>query len=132
MLCGLMRTLSMTSCSFHDNTGGTESGTGLGLYSLLKRMEALKGSCGMRQRSDGKEGSVFWFCFPYRPDPAAEDFEKRECPNGLGAFGSFDTNINTSFEEMNAGTSKGTIMFQCQLNGASYSVMSIVMVSRLL
>lgn len=72
-------------------------------------MEALKGSCGMRQRSDGKEGSVFWFCFPYRPDPAAEDFEKRECPNSLGGFGSFDTNMNTSLEEMNAGTKGDTI-----------------------
>ena len=43
-------------------------GTGLGLYSLYKRMEALKGYCGVDARSDGLNGSVFWFAFPYRPD----------------------------------------------------------------
>jgi signal transduction histidine kinase len=41
-------------------------GTGLGLYSLLKRMEALGGSCGIRSREDSKQGSIFWFTFPYR------------------------------------------------------------------
>jgi signal transduction histidine kinase/CheY-like chemotaxis protein len=43
-------------------------GTGLGLFSLAKRMEALKGSYGVSHRSDGKKGSCFWFAFPYRPD----------------------------------------------------------------
>ena len=43
-------------------------GTGLGLYSLAKRMEALGGSCGVRNRDDGQQGSIFWFTFPYRPD----------------------------------------------------------------
>ncbi len=45
-------------------------GTGLGLYSLAKRMEALKGSYGVRRRKDGKQGSLFWFALPYRPDDA--------------------------------------------------------------
>ena len=43
-------------------------GTGLGLYSLKKRMQALHGDCGLTARKDGKQGSVFWFSFPYRPD----------------------------------------------------------------
>jgi len=43
-------------------------GTGLGLYSLKKRMQALYGDCGLIARKDGKQGSVFWFSFPYRPD----------------------------------------------------------------
>ena len=43
-------------------------GTGLGLYSLKKRMQALYGDCGLTARKDGKQGSVFWFSFPYRPD----------------------------------------------------------------
>ena len=43
-------------------------GTGLGLYSLYKRMEALKGYCGIDSRTDGLTGSVFWLAFPYRPD----------------------------------------------------------------
>ena len=46
-------------------------GTGLGLYSLFKRVEALGGDCGVKARSDGTPGSAFWFSFPYRPDPTA-------------------------------------------------------------
>ncbi len=43
-------------------------GTGLGLYSLAKRMEALKGRYGVRVREDGKQGSLFWFSIPYKAD----------------------------------------------------------------
>ena len=43
-------------------------GTGLGLYSLFKRVEALGGYCGVNELSDGTPGSSFWFSFPYRPD----------------------------------------------------------------
>ena len=46
-------------------------GTGLGLYSLFKRVEALGGDCGVKARNDGTPGSSFWFSFPYRPDPNA-------------------------------------------------------------
>ena len=46
-------------------------GTGLGLYSMFKRVEALGGDCGVKARSDGTPGSAFWFSFPYRPDPNA-------------------------------------------------------------
>ena len=44
-------------------------GTGLGLYSLAKRMEALGGYYGVRARDDGKQGSNFWFAIPYKSDP---------------------------------------------------------------
>ena len=43
-------------------------GTGLGLFSLAKRIEALQGSYGVKKRKDGQKGSLFWFSFPYRPD----------------------------------------------------------------
>ncbi len=43
-------------------------GTGLGLYSLAKRLEALKGRYGVKPRKDGKQGSLFWFSIPYKPD----------------------------------------------------------------
>lgn len=46
-------------------------GTGLGLYSLSKRVEALGGGYGSHGRLDGKQGSIFWFAFPYRPDSTA-------------------------------------------------------------
>ena len=53
------------------NTLSHAGGTGLGLYSLFKRVEALGGDCGVKARSDGNPGSAFWFSFPYRPDPTA-------------------------------------------------------------
>jgi hypothetical protein len=43
-------------------------GTGLGLYCLAKRIEALKGHYGVHQRDDGERGSVFWFSIPFHPD----------------------------------------------------------------
>jgi signal transduction histidine kinase/CheY-like chemotaxis protein len=45
-------------------------GTGIGLYSLTKRIEALGGTNGVSSRSDGQQGSVFWFSIPYRPEEA--------------------------------------------------------------
>ena len=59
-------------------------GTGLGLYSLSKRVEALGGSNGVTDRSDGKQGSMFWFTFPYRPDEAALD---ATTPEGASSSG---------------------------------------------
>mmetsp|Transcript_29043 Transcript_29043/g.27831 ORF Transcript_29043/g.27831 Transcript_29043/m.27831 type:complete len:1116 (+) Transcript_29043:177-3524(+) len=52
-------------------------GTGLGLYSLSKRVEALGGRRGAEPRKDG-EGSAFWFTFPYRPDHLMQSFEVKE------------------------------------------------------
>jgi CheY-like chemotaxis protein len=43
-------------------------GTGLGLYSLAKRLEALHGFYGVSSRRDGKQGSLFWFAVPYKAD----------------------------------------------------------------
>ena len=40
----------------------------LGLYSLAKRLDALGGKYGVRNRDDGRSGTAFWFAFPYRPD----------------------------------------------------------------
>ena len=43
-------------------------GTGLGLYSLAKRIDALDGFYGVRARDDGMQGSNFWFAIPYKAD----------------------------------------------------------------
>ena len=43
-------------------------GTGLGLYSLAQRIDALDGFYGVRARDDGIHGSVFWFAIPYKAD----------------------------------------------------------------
>jgi CheY-like chemotaxis protein len=47
-------------------------GTGLGLYSLSKRVEVLKGSFGVVDRTDGQQGSRFWFSIPYSPDESVD------------------------------------------------------------
>jgi len=44
------------------------------LYSLAKRMEAIKGYYGAHKRPDNKQGSVFWFAIPYRPDNVVANF----------------------------------------------------------
>lgn len=44
-------------------------GTGLGLYALARRCEALGGKYGISNRMDGRQGSVFWFSIPYIPVP---------------------------------------------------------------
>ena len=51
-----------------NQTQRLAGGTGLGLYSLAKRVEALHGEYGVRPRRDGKQGSLFWFTIPYKPD----------------------------------------------------------------
>jgi CheY-like chemotaxis protein/signal transduction histidine kinase len=51
-------------------------GTGLGLYSLSKRIDALGGQYGVKKREDGKEGSLFWFSIPYRPDRTVTDLSR--------------------------------------------------------
>jgi signal transduction histidine kinase len=43
-------------------------GTGLGLYSLANRIQALGGAFGIEGRIDGTHGSLVWFTFPYRQD----------------------------------------------------------------
>ena len=54
----------------------TSGGTGLGLFSLAKRMEALKGAYGVKPRNDGEQGCLFWFCIPYRPMENDEEYRE--------------------------------------------------------
>lgn len=53
-------------------------GTGLGLYSLSKRIEAIRGKYGVQRRRDGEKGSLFWFAIPYKPDPMMADMIRME------------------------------------------------------
>ncbi len=60
-------------------------GTGLGLYSLSKRLDALGGYYGVKKREDGKQGSVFWFAIPYKPDSVyADHVVESSSPGGSG------------------------------------------------
>lgn len=56
-------------------------GTGLGLYSLAKRIEALSGTYGVMKRLDGRSGSLFWFTIPYRPDALELSNASRQSSN---------------------------------------------------
>ena len=73
---------------FHQ-TQQMAGGTGLGLYSLANRVNALGGTYGVTDRADGKAGSCFWFTIPYLPDnsmqeitaePVVEEFHRLERP----------------------------------------------------
>lgn len=93
-------------------------GTGLGLYSLCKRMEALKGSCGTRPRLDGKDGAEVWFCIPYRPDIVAENHDRA---NGetldsktLSSSSSYDNSGDESLQISIAGMSASSC-FWCHV-----------------
>lgn len=57
-------------------------GTGLGLYSLAKRVEALHGEYGVKKRSDNSHGLLFWFTIPYRPDPTYLEVKKGASSQG--------------------------------------------------
>jgi CheY-like chemotaxis protein len=59
----------------YSQTMQRAGGTGLGLFSLLQRVECLGGSCGVRDGDIGtaKQGACFWFTIPYRPDHTVTD-----------------------------------------------------------
>ena len=71
-------------------------GTGLGLYSLAKRIEALHGKYGVHSRRDGRQGSVFWFSIPYRPDLVSSRHTSRHLPGKIAAQPSGLTNHSVS------------------------------------
>ena len=51
-----------------EQEGREHGGSGLGLYNLAKRVEALGGACGVSDRTDGvSQGSRFWFTIPFEP-----------------------------------------------------------------
>ena len=57
-------------------------GTGLGLYSLKKRVLCLGGDCGVCDRENQSRGSIFWFSIPYLPDtPMVENFTAASASN---------------------------------------------------
>jgi CheY-like chemotaxis protein len=76
-------------------------GTGLGLYSLSKRIEALGGEFGVRARKDGRQGCLFWFTFPYLPDCTMSKSSHNLTVSGGSAShhisGSSESNTSRSF-----------------------------------
>lgn len=65
---GLSDEEKATIFEYHRQTNRPVGGTGLGLFSLAKRVEALKGRYGVEDRDDGLKGCVFWFEIPYEAD----------------------------------------------------------------
>mmetsp|Transcript_3975 Transcript_3975/g.9060 ORF Transcript_3975/g.9060 Transcript_3975/m.9060 type:complete len:363 (+) Transcript_3975:1163-2251(+) len=51
-------------------------GTGLGLYSVLKKVNVLGGACGVD--SNTPKGSIFWFRIPYVPTTALDGSDSLE------------------------------------------------------
>ena len=59
----------------------------------------MKGECGVADRRDGKQGSLFWFSFPYRPDDTAKkdsliDIMQLQRPENDNFNNNFNGNIN--------------------------------------
>ena len=71
-------------------------GTGLGLFSLAKRVEALQGHYGVKQRPDEEQGCLFWFTIPYRPDEMSAKLSKQRGIVSLAALSvdAFDDNFS--------------------------------------
>ena len=128
--------LRLYSCSFFSfelmiYPGGKESGTGLGLYSLMKRMEALKGSCGTNRRSDGLEGAEVWFCFPYRPDAIAESYDNNcndpSITKDLSRCNSDDQSISNSIsDDTNLNLTKGEYLELSSLCKSKYFLLHLM------
>jgi CheY-like chemotaxis protein len=74
-----------------SRTQNQAGGTGLGLYSLSKRIQALGGSFGIEGRIDGAHGSLVWFTFPYR-----QDIMRNQTTAPPSVVGSFETNGSDS------------------------------------
>eukprot|EP01031_Cornospumella_fuschlensis_P037741 gene37741-45850_t len=75
---GLSEEMMQTLFSPFKQAQRLAGGTGLGLFSLANRVQALGGKCGVDKRRDGGEGSMFWFTIPYQPDrTAAQQGPKR-------------------------------------------------------
>jgi CheY-like chemotaxis protein/signal transduction histidine kinase len=71
-------------------------GTGLGLYALARRCEALGGRYGVKNRNDGKMGSVFWFTIPYRPGKRKSiDMPANHNHNSSDTINNTDISYNT-------------------------------------
>lgn len=91
-------------------------GTGLGLFSLLKRMEALGGKCGMCDRPDKLPGSWFWFSFPYIPDQANHT---RNQPNSDNMV-----LLNVEYRSSSIHTSNSSGKLDCRDSGSVYGTCS--------
>ncbi len=90
-------------------------GTGLGLYSLAKRIEALGGSYGVKNRPDRASGSVFWFTISYRPDDTKHIISTLSSPRTLSHAPSDEVDDNPLSSQSTHNTVKKSVEEQ-QLN----------------
>ena len=61
-------------CNFVLVYISAKGGTGLGLFSLSKRVEALGGDFGVEiKKNSGAEGCLFWFTIPYMPEESVRN-----------------------------------------------------------
>ncbi len=87
-------------------------GTGLGLYSLAKRIEALHGYYGVTKRRDGRQGSLFWFAIPYKPDPIyAQHMKRKSVIPDAAMIGFKDRDRDSSTQSSTAASPRSSRLF---------------------
>jgi CheY-like chemotaxis protein len=74
-------------------------GSGLGLFSLARRVEALQGFYGVEQRKDGLSGTLFWFEIPYRPDIVYSLETKSRSKSSTSCCSDYTFNISNSIDD---------------------------------
>eukprot|EP00981_Chlorochromonas_danica_P007384 scaffold1704_cov194-Ochromonas_danica.AAC.1 len=103
-------------------------GTGLGLFSLAKRIEALDGRCGVEKRRDNAQGSLFWFEIPYRPDfqhARRRIMLQKSCARLSSSSCSCSSSVSSSFA-LSGSMDATTVTATTSATGCSCSVHSTI------
>eukprot|EP01031_Cornospumella_fuschlensis_P045698 gene45698-55936_t len=103
---------------FSQNQHLAAGSTGLGLYSLRKRVEALGGGVGVEGRRDGRVGSLFWFTLPYTPNEQHEHLLK-EVEDGKDGSGNTNIILGDRYGSMSGsrdGVTKGGVLSKRSLD----------------
>lgn len=92
--------------AFNQAQSGQMEGTGLGLFGLHSRVQALEGSCGVRHNDEYGSGSIFWFKIPYVKDTSTasivncdDDHWKPEISGSLDSCLTVLPSLQTSGQE---------------------------------
>ncbi len=100
---------------------GQAIGTGLGLFGVRTRAEALGGDCGARQNTESSTGTgtVLWFDLPYTPDLSLNSIEE-ECKTAASSL-AISNPLKTICIDMNGASlsTRGPVFLALQSENAT-------------